>query len=311
MRRNKKFYENKRMRRLYDKYCELGEYGKYKKIRKRDREWGRWNGYEFFLSVTREARKYPFWKDLRAAIKICGKTVLQAPTHGWPSNHFTEDTCKVFEGNVYTLLREYDTKPIFLDRIPIQLRYLFEGERNWCWDPSSEDYHNYKWENFHLAERYIKYLEVHRRRGWEPSYHSEEDSEFVRLRNKLERDNLWPKINRALGVRNKHTWDHVENEINDHKEKTRALKEMNEELAEWQAPQVTRRRHGQDQIHRDWQRLFDEVLSDQYFNRSREEASLTGCRGIFTLDPGRTWYDVQGRRRRVHQPPACRPRGWN
>lgn len=287
MQRNKKFYRDKELRRLSEKLDELQGYNipLSQRIKNRD-QYGRWNGYEFYLSVKKEAKKHYFRRDLWEVLNYCSKTFVQVP--GGYYQQFTEESCKIFKGTIADFLLVFGSKEHFESKIPYKYRYLFDYEKTWTWDQDI-DVSGWRKTSWHLADRYTTFLEVHRRKGWEPSWNKPPSSEVERLRNKIDRDNLWPKINRAFGVKNRHTWDKIEKKNQDLKLKRITLKETEEKIADLQSLSFIRRYNGQiTQVYRDWKRFLTSEFSEQYYNGSREQAALIGCGGIFTIDPKRT-----------------------
>lgn len=290
MKRNKKFYENKRYRKLSKELDELRS----KEWRNLDKEYGRWNGSEFYVVLKNTAKEYHFYHDLKEAVSIGTKVKQQRLGGGFFDSSFTEETHKIFQGDVYSLIKLYPFKKTFFKEVPERLRYIFEPYTEWVWcartGNSEESY-----SDWHISDKYWKYLRIDRRRAWEMAWSPPPSSEYTQLYNKIYRDNLWFKIDRAVGNICQSTWDKIEKKSRDSKKKIRALREMNEEIAEMRSPYPLRSKmYGKNQVSRDWERVFSQMLSDKYYDRSREETALSGCRGIFTLNSGRTWDDIQG-----------------
>ena len=235
MKRNKKFYEAKKYRRMHDEFSRLHDefnrlsgYGKY---RKKDRdEYGRWNGYDFYLAIKKEARQFLFYDDLKEVVESIGKVVSQRPGGGWYKVEFDDESCKVYKKSVDSLLESYSTKEQFVKSVPSRLRYLFNFRRDWSLKRDGKGNIEWYYYDYRLHENYLRFLVVHRRRSWEYNWSTPENPEYNELRDRIDRKNLWPKIDRALG--RKHRWHDDWYKYKKEKQEQILKKQMKKDLEE-------------------------------------------------------------------------------
>lgn len=253
MRRNKKFYQNKELRRLSIKHSKLHN----------ERYGGRWNGYEFYLTLKKEAKHEVFKNDLRKALKYCSRTITQVSRgHSYFTykERFDDETCKIFKGTVRSLLQVFIDKKIFEKRVPLKYRYMFHCVVEWTiegWKPI----------DYHLNTHYIKLLEVHRRKFWQSSCNTLSYSDIALIDNKIQRENLYPKINRIFGCKRNY-YDKYEIQRHIQRKDMSLRRQFQEELLEYTK---RRRRYKLSGYHREtWEEFLLLAEDSGYYDPHRQ-----------------------------------------
>jgi hypothetical protein len=193
MKRNKQFYENKKMLRLSREYNKAQN-----EFNEKIKKWGKWNGYEFYLSPNNYSKDHGFYKDLQDCLPYACEKQFQCVHRTYWGDPPTDEDIKIFKGEIDDLLKTYATEEGFIKSVPLKFRHFFKPIHTSDYSFKEHKFIRYiKW--WKLDPYYYKYLEIKRKRHWQKAwiYAPYHDSKTVVYKNKIDKNNLWPKINRA------------------------------------------------------------------------------------------------------------------
>jgi len=190
MKRNKKFYESKRLRKLSKDFNEA--FHKAPKVHSSYLQ-----GYMITITTTERARNLLIYNDFRKAVQLVSKTDWIKSKDDFKfycDSHKTTELLKTISIKEYNGLTE-------------RLKYFFRPYYSWIFDGCNGVALDRVHTGYSLKQRFVPYLGFNLSKMMKSITINRPSSEFHEIKNKIERNNLWPKIDKSLGLsHNRYGW---------------------------------------------------------------------------------------------------------